>query len=77
MNCYHQMINQLFALLALLNTSDSDDKGADWLRVEDSSQRVGAYGDVNNALVKLAGQAIVDHWAETNEVDLTLANRNS
>ena len=72
---YYEMITQLFTLLALLNTSDSDDKGATWLRVEDSSQVLGAYGDVNKAIVKLAGQAIVDHWCNTNEVDLTLANR--
>ena len=76
MNAYHTMINQLFALLSLLNTADSDVKGEPWLVCDDSSQRVGAYGDVNKALVKLAGQAIVDYWCETNEVDLTLAIRN-
>ena len=74
---YHQMIKQFLAMLTLLNTADSDDnKGADWLEPVDASQRLGAFGDLAAALVQLAGDEIYEHWCETNEVDLTLANRN-
>ena len=72
---YHRMITQLFAMLTLLNTADSDDNAADWLIPIDASQRLGAFGDLAAALVQLAGDDIYEHWCSTGEVELTLANR--
>ena len=75
MNRYHQMITQLFGMLSLLNTADSDER-EEWLQPVDASERHGAFGDLVAALVQLAGDDIYEHWCRTGDVDLTLANRN-
>lgn len=73
---YEETIRTLFAMLAQANLSDSDViERSDWQRDNDSSYSSGYYGDLSRALVKLAGEAIVEHWAETNEIDLSLASR--
>lgn len=72
---YHQRLEQLFGLLALANAADSDQAEA-WQHGEDASQRNGFYGHIAAAIVAIAGRAIVDYWAETNEIDLNLADRN-
>jgi len=84
---YHTTIITLFKLLALANRADADNLprngGAeDWQVGDDATQsscpdRNGFYGHINSSIVAIAGQEIVDHWAETMEVDLSLASRNN
>lgn len=35
----------------------------------------GLYGHINDAIREIAGQEIIDHWNDTFEVDMNLANR--
>ena len=72
---YESTINALFAQLATANAADSDNSQR-WQRADDANQRAGFYGHLRAAIVAIAGEAIVEYWAATNEVDLKLANRN-
>ena len=78
---YHATITTLFDLLELANRADSDQR-EDWQVGDDASQstlpeRNGFYGHINSSIEAIAGQEIVDHWAETMEVELSLASRNN
>ena len=73
---YTQIINNLFRLLELANASDSH-YAKDWQREDDASQSNGMYGDIHNAIKKVAGSAILDHWCDTGEVDYELADRQA
>jgi len=72
---YEEVIKNLFSVLAVCNAADSRERQT-WQHYDDSSQRFGAYGDIRKAIIKLAGEEIVDHWADTNEIDMSLASRN-
>jgi hypothetical protein len=84
---YHTTITTLFKLLALANRADGDGNPCDggseeWQSADDASQstipeRNGFYGHIHESIVAIAGQEIVDHWAETMEVELSLASRNN
>lgn len=71
---YVETIHSLFAILSDCNMSDTDDRQP-WQTVQDCRQRGGAYGHVREAIVALAGEAIVEDWAHTGSVDITLADR--
>lgn len=73
-NDYHRTICSLFETLEALNTADSS-APVSWTRKQDSCQATGAYGHISDAIISLAGIKIVEHWVETGEVDLTLADR--
>ena len=72
---YVETIRNLFAILADCNTADCDEQRQSWQVAGDSSQRHGAYGHVRAAIVALAGESIVAHWADSGEIDITLADR--
>ena len=77
---YHETLTVLFGLLRQASLSDSREK-RDWQLWEDGIQNtqwgLGYYGSIRNAIVQIAGEAIVEHWAETNEIDLSLATRET
>jgi hypothetical protein len=73
---YEKVIRELFAMLAVANRADSDDHAnKEWQLEVDASQRHGFFGHIANAIVSIAGQRIFDYWAETAELDITLASR--
>ncbi len=72
--CYEDTIYKLFDLLALANRADSDSR-ENWQQADDASQRIGFYGSIHEAIVKIAGEQIVDHWSKCGDVRITLANR--
>lgn len=74
---YRETLDCLFSMLAQANLADSDDSSLAWQATTDASQRVGYYGHLRNAIVAIAGEAIVEHWVATNEVDYALACRAS
>lgn len=74
---YVETIRSLFAILADCNASDCVEQRQPWQRADDASQRCGAYGHIRAAIIALAGETIVEDWAECGEVDITLANRLS
>ena len=71
---YQDTIRTLFRQLAQANQADSNNAEA-WQQPDDANQQDGLYGHLRSAIIAIAGEAIVEHWAKTNEVDLTLANR--
>lgn len=71
---YVETIHSLFAILHDCNMGDTDQRQP-WQIAGDCIQRGGAYGHVRNAIVALAGEAIVEDWAHTGSVDITLADR--
>lgn len=71
---YVNTLSCLFAILQDCNASDTDERQP-WQDAKDCRQRGGAYGHVREAIVALAGETIVEHWAETGDFDLTLADR--
>ena len=71
---YVETIHSLFAILHDCNMGDTDERQP-WQIAGDCIQRGGAYGHVRNAIVALAGEAIVEDWAHTGSVDITLADR--
>ena len=74
---YRQTILDLFGVLAQCNMADSDWDAHPWQDVGDCGQRECAFGFVYNAIKSLAGEAVLDHWCETNEIDLSLCDRIS
>lgn len=80
MDSYITTILDLFRLLTLANESDQITK-KEWQLPWDANERPNAlgtlrfFGSIKSAIVAIAGEKIVDHWAETNEVDINLANR--
>jgi hypothetical protein len=75
---YEQTIKNLFELLATANLADSDsDDRQSWQNPDDASQRIGYYGHLRSAIVAIAGEEIVEDWANTGEVDMSLANRRN
>jgi len=71
---YLETVTALFSLLETANLADSD-KSADWQESNDACGGSLYYGTLRDAIINIAGMAIVNHWAETNEIDLSLANR--
>ena len=72
---YVETIDSLVAILATANYADSD-QAVGWLRPGDALQHDGLYGDIWNALVRVAGQEFVDHLGETGEAEISLARRD-
>ena len=71
---YEAAIRSLFALLATANFADSDEKQP-WQKSQDSSEHYGLYGHVRAAIISIAGEMIVRHWEQTNELFIELADR--
>lgn len=71
MSSYHDTIKQLISVMTLLNRADSDNAES-WQRAEDAC---GPFRQAEAALRALAGDELVDHWAETAELELSLASR--
>jgi len=71
---YEEVVTQLFNLLRLANDADHDDMALDWQRPHDASQ-YRFYGDIRQALIRIAGPKIVMWWDETNEINMSLADR--
>ena len=79
---YHETLKVLFGLLRQANMADSDDpERQPWQIWQDATQNtqwgLGYYGSIRNAIVQIAGEAITEHWAETNEIDFSLATRET
>ena len=80
---YHETLETLFKLLAQANMADSAD-AAIWQRPQDAVHtfepssvcRQGHYGALENAIRTIAGPYILAQWAETGEIDYSLATRN-
>lgn len=72
---YDETITTLFEILAQANAADSDQK-EDWQEPCDANQG-GFFGNVMDAIRRIAGDKIVDHWTETSEIELLYAKRNS
>ena len=72
---YRTTIETLFGLLSQANAGDCVECREEWQRADDASQRSGLYGHLRNAIVAIAGEEIVEYWAETNELIFALANR--
>ena len=73
---YAQAIDNLLAVLATSNYADRE-QPVGWLRPGDAWQHDGLYGDVWNALKRIAGPEFMEHLAETGEADMSLARRDS
>lgn len=79
--CYMETLTTLFKLLEQANQADSApirDGGsrAPWQHTNDISAFDGNYyGQIRGAIVAIAGEEIIEHWADTGEVDGTKANR--
>lgn len=72
---YEKRLNSLFSLLSFANTADSDASEL-WMHPNDSMLIEGTlYYHIRCAIVAIAGEAIVEHWAKTGEVDTSLADR--
>ena len=72
---YRETVETLFKLLALANLADSDSK-QNWQEAGDSMNRPGKlYGELRHAIQSIAGEAIIEHWAETGELVMKLASR--
>lgn len=72
---YVDTIDSLVAILATANSADSG-QAPGWLRPGDANQRDGLYGDIYDALVRVAGQDFVDRLAQTGEAEISLARRD-
>ena len=71
---YHETITSLFNLLIQANLADSELKEK-WQKGFDASS-TSYYGHIEKAIVSIAGNAILDFYNESNELDLSLASRN-
>ena len=74
-NDYYNTVFRLFELLKEANKADSDDS-KDWQRPFDTSSGL-YYGHLQSAIIEIAGQAVVDRWSETGEIDVSLFDRFS
>lgn len=77
---YRETLETLFGLLHQANMADSDNPARQpWQLWHDAAQNtqwgLGYYGSIRNAVVQIAGEAIVDYWEETGEIDFSLATR--
>ena len=70
---YQETIEMLFDLLFQANLACSD-QAQEWQWPGDAAIN-GAYGSIRQAIIDIAGEKIVDRWAETGEIDLYLADR--
>lgn len=70
---YSTQIKSLFAILDCCNLANSDNKQG-WQKPGDAYDG-GAFGKVRDALIELAGVSIYEHWLDTGEIDMQLANR--
>lgn len=71
---YKEVVETLFKLLAVANAADSHE-AADWQSPKDADERDGWYGDIHKAIRRIAGQNVLDEWAENNEVHMHLCFR--
>ena len=72
---YHLTITNLFDMLSQANLADTEFKA--WWQTLSDADGHGYYGHIRKAIVEIAGEKIVRHWEDTNEVCLDLASRNS
>lgn len=72
---YNETLETLFSLMTEANAADSDQK-APWQDPYDADQR-GYFGELADAVRRLGGDEIYDHWVETSEIDLIRATRNT
>lgn len=70
---YEETIRSLFAILSQANKADSE-YAEPWQKANDASQSE-FYGRINEAIKSIASPAIVEHWCETNEIDVSLSDR--
>jgi hypothetical protein len=79
---YHKTIIDLFTLLEQANAADSDNNAKDWqvsydcLLETDPTDCDYYYTHLHRAIKSIAGDAILQHWAEFGEIDLDLASRS-
>ena len=78
---YHATITTLFDLLELANRADTDNAEA-WQVGDDARQTLhpayqGLFGRIYDSIGDIAGYEILDHWIDSAEVELSLANRNA
>lgn len=78
---YHATITTLFDLLELANRADSD-SAESWQVADDARQTLhpayqGLFGRIYDSIGDIAGYEILDHWIDSAEVELSLANRNA
>lgn len=71
---YKEVVETLFKLLAVANAADADD-AADWQAPKDANQRDGLFGDIHKAILRIAGNDVLDHWAASGEVEMRLCRR--
>lgn len=71
---YKEVVEALFKLLAVANAADADD-AADWQTPADADEREGWYGDIHKAIRRIAGQNVLDYWADYNELNMGLCRR--
>ena len=72
---YRATIEGLVNALTLMNGEGQTGDSHGWIVGNDAGQG-DAFGDIYNALVKLAGQEFVDYWCSTNEISWELADRS-
>ena len=72
---YHSTILDLFGLLSLANAADAGHL-AGWPRPADARQYGGFRSHIRDAIIAIAGEAIVDEWADSGDIDLDLASRS-
>ena len=73
---YEEVLRTLTEILLAANSGDVEDGWrTSWAVPLDSLQRAGLFGDIYNAIEKLAGKEFVERVCETFEVDMDLANR--
>ena len=72
MKSYHDTLNSLFAILTQCNLADSDEAQS-W---QDGNDCSACFSHIRSAIFHIAGEAIIDHWARTGEIDFSLADRN-
>lgn len=71
---YKEVVETLFKLLAVANAADSHE-AVSWQSPEDANERDGWYGDICKAILRIAGQNVLNHWAEYNDVNMRLCFR--
>ena len=74
MTRYQTHILNLFDIAVDCNAADSN-QPADWTVTNDAFS-TSTFGAIKTAIVQLAGEAIFNHWIETNNVDLDLAEHS-
>lgn len=63
-----QFITNLCEMLRIANNADSENANPYWQRPEDCYQ-ANLYGDLWNALVRVAGEDFAEFFSTTNEID--------